>query len=75
MVDNQDLVNTLKEIFNSLNKNGYNAEKQLIGYLTTGELAYISNTDQERVKITKFDREEYISYMLQLILKGDNRCE
>lgn len=75
MVDNQDLVNTLKEIYNSLNKNGYNAEKQLIGYLTTGELAYISNTDQERVKITKFDREEYISYMLQLILKGDNRCE
>ena len=55
---------TLNEIIDSLKKKGYNAENQLVGYLLTGEVTYISNFEGAREKIKSLKREEV---MLALI--------
>ena len=51
---------TLNEIIESLNKKGYNAENQLVGYLLTGDPTYISNYEGAREKIRTLKREEVL---------------
>ena len=50
----------LREIMDSLNKKGYNAENQIVGYLLTGDSSYISSFEGAREKIKKLKREEVL---------------
>lgn len=50
----------LNEIIDSLNKKGYNAENQLVGYLLTGDATYISNFENAREKVKTLKREEVL---------------
>ena len=50
----------LNEVIDSLNKKGYNAESQLVGYLLTGDVTYISNFENAREKIKTLKREEVL---------------
>ena len=50
----------LNEVIESLNKKGYNAENQLVGYLLTGDVTYISNFENAREKIKTLKREEVL---------------
>lgn len=69
MDKNTDIKNTLKTVYRSLEKDGYNAKSQMVGYLTTGEPAYISDVDKARVKIQKFHREDYIEALIVEVLE------
>lgn len=51
---------TLNEIIESLNKKGYKAENQLVGYLMTGDPSYISTYEGAREKIKTLKREEVL---------------
>ena len=51
---------TMNEIMSSLSKKGYNAENQLVGYLLTGDVTYISNFEGAREKIKTLKREEIL---------------
>ncbi len=44
----------LNEVIDSLNKKGYNAENQLVGYLLTGDVTYISNYENQREYTKEF---------------------
>ncbi len=55
---------TLKEIMDSLEKRGYQAENQLVGYILTGDLAYISSFEGAREKIKSLKREEIVLALL-----------
>lgn len=55
---------TLKEIMDSLEKRGYQAENQLVGYILTGDLAYISSFEGAREKIKNLKREEIVLALL-----------
>jgi uncharacterized protein (UPF0297 family) len=57
---------TLNEVVKSLEKNGYNATNQLIGYILTNDLSYITNKDNARKKLSKYSREE----LLMAIING-----
>ena len=57
---------TINEVVLSLEKNGYNATNQLIGYLLTNDLSYITSKDDARKKISKYSREE----LLMAIING-----
>ena len=50
----------LNEVIDSLNKKGYNAENQLVGYLLTGDVPYISNFENARETIKTLKREEVL---------------
>lgn len=56
----------LNEIINALEKNGYNPTNQLVGYLLTGDLSYITSKDNARNKISRYSREE----LLMTIING-----
>ena len=51
---------TLNEVIESLNRKGYKAENQLVGYLMTGYPTYISNYEGAREKIKNLKREEVL---------------
>jgi len=56
---------TINEIIESLNKKGYNAENQLVGYLLTGDPTYISNYEGAREKIKTLKREEVLLALIK----------
>lgn len=51
---------TINEIIESLEKKGYKAENQLVGYLMTGDVTYISNYEGAREKMKSLKREEVL---------------
>ena len=51
---------TLNEVILSLEKKGYKAENQLVGYLLTGDVTYITNYEGAREKIKNLKREEIL---------------
>ena len=57
---------TLNEVVRSLEENGYNATNQLVGYILTDDLSYITSKDDARKKLSKFSREE----LLMAIING-----
>jgi len=56
----------LNEVIVTLKENGYNPTNQLVGYLSTGDLCYITSKGNARDKIAKFSKEE----ILKAILNG-----
>lgn len=57
---------TLNEVINTLERYGYDATNQLVGYLLTDDLSYITSREDARKKISKFTREE----VLMAIING-----
>ena len=57
---------TLNEVVRSLEENGYNATNQLVGYILTDDLSYITSKEDARKKLSKFSREE----LLMAIING-----
>ncbi len=51
---------TVNEVIESLEKKGYKAENQLVGYLLTGDVSYISNFEGARDKMRNLKREEVL---------------
>ena len=64
MKDN-DVHSILKEVSNSLEKKGYNAITQIVGYLMSGDIGYIPNYDNARNKLSKVN----ITSLLEDIVK------
>lgn len=57
---------TINEVVKTLEREGYNSTNQLIGYILTNDLSYITSKDDARKKIAKFTREE----VLMAIING-----
>ena len=57
---------TLNEVVKSLEKAGYDATSQLVGYILTDDLSYITSNEDARKKLSKFSREE----LLMAIING-----
>lgn len=51
---------TINEVVSSLEKKGYNSVNQLVGYLLTDDLSYITSYNDARLKISKYTREEVL---------------
>ena len=50
----------VNEVIEALEFKGYNPTNQLVGYLTTGDLKYITTFNDSRNKISKYDRGEIL---------------
>ena len=59
---------TLLEVYNSLKERGYNPTNQIVGYLITGDLGYISSYQDARSKIRTLDRSKIIEVLLTSML-------
>ncbi len=56
----------LNEVIEALEFKGYNATNQLVGYLITGDLKYITTFNNSRKKISEYERSE----ILRAIING-----
>lgn len=67
---NERLVyDTLKTVYEDLEERGYNPINQIVGYLISGDLGYISSYKECRNKISKLDKNMIIEVLLTNYLK------
>lgn len=60
---------TLEFVVEALSERGYNPINQLVGYIISGDLGYISSYKEARNRISKIDRTELIEVLLKYYLK------
>ena len=54
----------LREVYAALEAKGYQPLNQMVGYILSGDPAYITSYNNARALIKKFDRDQYIEEML-----------
>jgi len=60
----------LREVYTALEEKGYNPINQLVGYMISGDPAYITSHKQARIMITRIDRDEIMEAVLKNYLHG-----
>ncbi|WP_353894576.1 IreB family regulatory phosphoprotein [Proteinivorax hydrogeniformans] len=63
--DTKDVKKTLAEVFESLEEKGYSPINQIVGYLLSGDPAYITSHNNARVKIRKLERDEILEELVK----------
>ncbi len=62
--DNMEVHKLLVEVYNALKERGYNPVDQIVGYLISGDLGYISSYHDARSKIKTIDRSKMVEVLL-----------
>ena len=62
---------TLDDAVEALSERGYNPINQLVGYIISGDLGYISSYKETRNRIAKIDRTVLVEVLLKNYLKWD----
>ena len=68
-LENYMITETLSHVNNAVNDKGYNGINQIVGYLMSGDLGYISSYKDSRKKIQRLEREKIIEALLKYYLK------
>lgn len=58
----------LHHVYQALEEKGYNPINQLVGYLLSGDPAYITNHNNARSLIRKLERDEFLEELLRKYL-------
>jgi uncharacterized protein (UPF0297 family) len=66
--DPDQVYNVLKAVYAALEEKGYNPLNQLVGYMMSGEPAYITSHKEARSLICKIDRDEIMEVLLKKYL-------
>ena len=68
-VNDEVVKSTLRDVLESLEERGYNPINQIVGYIISGDLGYISSYKEARNKIAKIDRTVLVEVLLKKYLK------
>ena len=68
-IEEENVYNTLKEVCIALEERGYNPINQIVGYISSDDLGYISNYKEARNRISKIDRVTLVEIKLKSFLK------
>lgn len=68
-VNDEVVKNTLRDVLEALEERGYNPINQIVGYIISGDLGYISSYKEARNKISKIDRTVLVEVLLKNYLK------
>ncbi|HEM6146751.1 TPA: IreB family regulatory phosphoprotein [Streptococcus suis] len=69
--DKQEISKTLTSVYRSLEEKGYNPINQIIGYVLSGDPAYIPRYNDARNQFRKHERDEIIEELVRYYLKGN----
>lgn len=61
----------LFKVFASLNEKGYNPINQIVGYLISGDPAYITSHNNARGLIRRFERDELMEELVREYLRNN----
>lgn len=67
----QAISETLTTVYRSLEEKGYNPINQIIGYVLSGDPAYIPRYNDARNKVRKYERDEIVEELVKFYLKGN----
>lgn len=65
----KDVHDTLNTVYQALEEKGYNPINQIVGYLLSGDPAYIPRLNDARNLIRKHERDEIIEELVRSYLK------
>lgn len=66
---------TLKTVYESLEEKGYNPINQIVGYLLSGDPAYIPRLNDARNLIRQHERDEIIEELVVSYLKNNGETK
>ncbi|SIS36720.1 IreB family regulatory phosphoprotein [Salimicrobium flavidum] len=66
--DDQDVESILMNVYEALHEKGYNPINQIVGYLLSGDPAYIPRHKDARNLIRKIERDELIEELVKSYL-------
>lgn len=65
----QEISQTLTNVYHSLNEKGYNPINQIVGYVLSGDPAYIPRYNDARNQVRKYERDEIVEELVRFYLK------
>ena len=68
----QEIRKIILMVYEALKEKGYNPINQIVGYLLSGDPAYIPRLNDARNLIRKHERDEIIEELVRSYLKADN---
>ena len=66
----KEISDTLKDVYLSLDEKGYNPINQIVGYVLSGDPAYVPRYNNSRNQIRKYERDEIVEELVRYYLKG-----
>ena len=66
-----EISNTLTNVYRSLAEKGYNPNNQIVGYVLSGDPAYVPRYNDARNQIRKYERDEIVEELVRYYLKGN----
>ena len=66
-----EISNTLTNVYPSLAEKGYNPINQIVGYVLSGDPAYVPRYNDARNQIRKYERDEIVEELVRYYLKGN----
>ena len=71
----KNIKDTLKTVYESLEEKGYNPINQIVGYLLSGDPAYIPRLNDARNLIRQYERDEIIEELVVSYLKNNGETK
>ena len=71
----KEISETLTDVYASLNDKGYNPINQIVGYLLSGDPAYIPRLNDARNLIRAHERDEIIEELVRSYLKNNGETK
>ena len=65
----QEINKTLTTVYRSLDEKGYNPINQIVGYVLSGDPAYIPRYNAARNQIRRYERDEIVEELVRFYLK------
>lgn len=71
----ENIKQTLKTVYEVLEEKGYNPINQIVGYLLSGDPAYIPRLNDARNLIRQHERDEIIEELVRSYLKNNGETK
>ena len=68
--DEKTVQETLTIVYDALNEKGYSSINQIVGYVLSGDPAYVPRYNNARNQIRKYERDEIVEELVRYYLKG-----
>lgn len=66
----KNISETLKGVYSSLEEKGYQPINQIVGYLLSGDPAYVPRYNDARNQIRQYERDELVETLVRYYLEG-----
>ena len=67
-INNECILDTLRQVKKILEEKGYNSTNQIVGYLISGDPGYITSYKDARKKILSVDRSKALEIIIKRVL-------